>query len=181
MSTLAQIETDEELFAKVREHSDTKAFNELYKRYSKRLYSYCLRVFQDRDTAQDAYQQVFVSVFEHKESFKGGNFAAWIMTITRNRCLMIKRGIRQHTDVEDVAYKLADNTRTSDFSETEVLQMAIQKLPEEYREVIELRYFDELSYDEIAELTNTGLSLVKVRLHRAKKMLADSLSSLRRD
>jgi len=60
------------------------AFEEIYRRYKQRIFAYCWRIVQDRWLAEDVFQQTFMSVFEHRDQYTGGNFAAWIYTIARN-------------------------------------------------------------------------------------------------
>ena len=72
---------------------------------------------------------------------------------------------------------LHGDTVFDDFRFKEIINEALLQLPDEFREVIELRYFDELSYDEIADLLKISLSLVKVRIFRAKTILEKSLEN----
>ena len=169
---------DEELFVKFRDLNDNQAFMLLYNRYSKKVMAYCLRACTDRDTAQDVFQKVFTSVVEKKHTFKGGSYIAWLMIITRNFVLMQKRTNRHFDDVStmDLPY---ESSSSIDFSYNELIHSEIEKLPDEFKEIIKLRYFDDFSYNEIAEILNISISLVKVRLYRAKSLLSTALKSLK--
>ncbi len=169
---------DEELFDLYKNTANEKYFRSLYDRYARKLYAYCIRATKDRETAQDVYQKTWASVIENKDKFTGGSFIAWLMVIARNYCLMEKR-------TEKITTEITENTLTSnqqestDFTIKEILKKEINKLPEDLAEIIKLRYFDEFSYKEIAEMLDINLSLVKVRLFRAKKILSDAIAYLK--
>jgi RNA polymerase sigma-70 factor (ECF subfamily) len=175
--------TDEELFEQLKELNDKKAFQVLYARYNKRVFSYCVRCCGTREDAEDVFQTVISNIYEKRGSFRGGSFIAWLMTITRNQCLMAKRVKRPTSDIEGFAELIGDagDKTGSDFLMREAVNDAIAKLPEEFREPIELRYFDDFSYEQIAEITGVSLSLVKVRLFRAKKMLLQMVAPYREE
>ncbi len=175
--------TDEELFTLVREHNDDKAFRELYRRYDRRLFAYCLRVMKVQEAAEDAFQTVMTSVFEKRASFLGGNFAAWLFTIARNQCLNIKQKYKPTTDIDDISYSLQDKNDTTgdDILLNDALKQAIAALPEEFREPLELKHFDGFPYEEIATMLKISVSLAKVRVFRAKKMLQQTLAPYLRE
>jgi RNA polymerase sigma-70 factor (ECF subfamily) len=169
---------DEDLFFRFRDTNDNQAFMLLYNKYSKKVFAYCLRACTDRDTAQDVFQKVYTSIVEKKHTFKGGCFIAWLMIITRNFVLMQKRANRHFDDVTTL--DLPNETSSGlDFAYNELIHSEIEKLPEEFREIIKLRYFDDFSYNEIAEMLDISISLVKVRLYRAKSILSNALKSLK--
>ncbi|HYF03281.1 MAG TPA: RNA polymerase sigma factor [Patescibacteria group bacterium] len=167
-------QTDEELFLLVQKQ-DEDAYRALYRRYSKRLFAYCLRVVGRRDIAEDAFQTIAMIIYEKRDSFTGGSFASWLFTIARHTCIKASQR-QQHTTamttvLEDNDTLPANNSENSDVFMSEALQKAIVKLQPEFREALELRYMNELSYDEIAAALGISLSLAKVRVFRAKQML----------
>lgn len=168
--------SDEELFLLVQQ-KDEEAYRTLYKRYSKRLYSYCLRVVGRREIAEDAFQTIAMIIYEKRDSFTGGSFASWLFTIARHTC--IKASQRQQTAIatttvlEEHHDVISAETPSSDVFMNEALQKAIVKLQPEFREALELRYMQEMSYDEIAGALGISLSLAKVRVFRAKQMLQE--------
>lgn len=168
--------TDEELFAFVR-HNDEQAFRVLYRRYDKRLFAYCLRALGDREAAEDVFQTIATTVFEKREHFTGGNFAGWLFTIARNYCLKHRQRQRHTENIDDVAYTMADEAdRTGDdILLKQALKDAITALQDDFRDALEMRYFDGLSYDEIAQALDISVALAKVRVFRAKKMLQNHL------
>jgi RNA polymerase sigma-70 factor, ECF subfamily len=172
--------TDEDLFAKVRDANDEHAYRALFRRYDRRIYAYCLRALGSHDDAQDVFQTISITVYEKRSAFTEGSFAAWLFTIARNYCLKALRG-RKHT-VEITDEVLPQESRDGDYDHDFLLRNALHKavraLPDEFREALELRYFDELSYEEIAAATTISVSLAKVRVFRAKKLLQQHLSPI---
>lgn len=168
--------TNEELFA-LFQQDDERAFDELYSRYHRRLYAYCLAIVRDKELAQDMFQTVMTSVFQSRASFSGGNFEAWIFTIARNLCLKTNRNKKIATSIDELANILPDTSDTTDKDVylSDALHNALHSLPEEFSQPLILRYFGGFSYDEIAEKMNISLSLVKVRIFRAKKLLSSKL------
>jgi RNA polymerase sigma factor (sigma-70 family) len=177
MQTALDEQTDEELFVLIREKTDELAFRTLYRRYDKRLFAYCLRAMKTREGAEDVFQSVMTLVFEKRLSFTGGNFAAWLFTIARNQTLNHKQKQRITTDIDDIEYTLSDESdRTgSDVMLSDALKNAIATLPQEFREALELKHLDGFQYEEIAALLDISLSLAKIRVFRAKKMLQQKL------
>jgi RNA polymerase sigma-70 factor (ECF subfamily) len=171
--------SDEEIFALVRENSDEQAFRTLYRRYDKRLYAYCLRALGNADDAQDVFQTIAMTIYDKRASFIDGSFAAWLFTITRNMCLKALRN-RKHTTELDEEIHTRDEVRShsDDFLLKDALQKAIKGLAAEFREALELRYFDDLSYEEIAATLGITVSLAKVRVFRAKKQLTTNLAPI---
>ena len=169
---------DEELFKRFRDSGSTDSVNLLYNRYNKKICAYCLRSCPDRETAKDVFQKIFTSVVEKKDSFKGGSFIAWLIIITRNYVLMDKRAAK---NVEPVYENTLtdDELNEDDFVLRSKIRHEVDNLPEDYREMVKLRYFDDFSYNEIAEFTGVSLALVKVRLFRAKKILTKNLLPLK--
>ncbi len=172
------ITSDEELFALYKKKGNDKYFRELYDRYSKKVYAYCMRAVPDAEAARDVYQKTWATIVEKKESFTGGSFIAWLMVITRNNCLMAKRTMK-YTDEITENTLVADDFAKNDFKLKEILMNKIKSLPDEMAEIILLKYYDEFSYKEIADVLNIEMSLVKVRLFRAKKLLSKSLAFLK--
>jgi len=173
------IVTDEILFEDLKTSNNESSFNELYKRYSRRIMSYCFRCTGDSDTAKDLMQIVFTKIFEKRDTFTGGNFNAWLMIITRNECLMYKRTSKNLNNIDDYEnYLVADNTHF-DFKVKENIKKALGEMSNDMREVLELRFFDDLTYEEISEVLGISLALVKVRIHRAKSILIKKIEYLK--
>lgn len=171
--------SDEELFALVRDRDDEQAYRTLYRRYDKRLYSYCLRAMGNPDDAQDVFQTICLTVFDKRRSFIDGSFAAWMFTITRNMCLKALRSRKHNVEFnEELVAPVEDSAHSQDFLLKKALRTAIADLPEEFKEALELRYFDDLSYEDIALALSITVSLAKVRVFRAKKLVTQKLSPI---
>ncbi|GAB1429950.1 sigma-70 family RNA polymerase sigma factor [Ignavibacteria bacterium] len=175
------LNSDEELFNLVKKN-DERAFRALYQRYSKRIYAYCLRIVGVRTAADDVFQTVFTAVYEKRETFTGGSFSAWIFTIARNFSLkarnqqkVVLSKIEALDNYTDYLPDESDHTG-DDIYIRDALRAAIASLSEEFRETIELRYFEELSYEEIAEVLGIGIPLAKIRVFRAKQQLQKILT-----
>ena len=176
--------TDEELFSEVRGHGSESAFNTLYTRYDKRLYAYCLRATASHDAAQDSFQAVMSVVFEKREQFTGGSYAAWLFTIARHHVMKVsKRQQRdriQNKEIDDEFDALTpldggEASSERDFLLQEALDRAINQLPNDLREAFELKFYDGLQHEEIADLLKISLSLAQVRVFRAKQQLRQLL------
>jgi RNA polymerase sigma-70 factor (ECF subfamily) len=173
--------TDEELFELIKSH-DESAFRVLYKRYDKRLYAYCFRVAGERKGAEDLFQMTMTAVFEKRESFLGGSFVAWLFTIARNFSIKATKQLHFNRStivcLDDYTEVIEDST---DQTDTDVLMRdalhnAVATLSDEYREALELRYYEGFSYEQISEALSISLSLAKVRVFRAKQQLQQILS-----
>lgn len=169
---------DEDLFEKIKSN-DINAFNVFYHRYSKKIFNYCLSVFRDSDKAKDVFQTIISNIYEKKESFNGGSLIAWVMIITRNQCLMEKRNNKDKFKVDVYENTLVDDKKVEDFYLKEQIYKSIDSLPIEYKEVIELKYFSDFTYTEIAQALNITEALVKVRLFRAKNLLTTKMENLK--
>jgi len=170
--------SDEDLFERIKT-DDVNAFNVFYQRYSKKIFNYCMTVFRDSDKAKDVFQTIISNIYEKKDNFKGGSLIAWTMIITRNQCLMEKRNTKDKYKVEVYENTLIDDNKVEDFYLKEQIYKSIDTLPDEYKEVIELRYFSDFSYTEIAQVLNITEALVKVRLFRAKNLLTTKMENLK--
>lgn len=167
---------DEELMDRFKEGQEN-AFVELYKRYNRRVYAYCLKMVHSRELAEDVFQEVFVRVAKKRHHFKQGNFAAWLFAIARNLCLNALRDNVEHVSIDEVQESLHVSSESTEFEiSSEILRKAIDQLPNDLREALVLRVYDGFSYNEISEITDTKLATVKVRIFRAKQRLHEILS-----
>ena len=173
--------SDEELIDKYKA-GDQKAFVELDTRFKRRVFSYCLKMIGNRETAEDLFQEIFVRVSTKRDSFISGSFSAWLFSIARNLCLNAIRDRVEHSSIDDITEGQAGIVQAQEYDQTpELLKEAIEKLPDDLREVLVLRVYNEFSYEEIAEMTKTKLATVKVRIFRAKQKLHESLSPYFKD
>lgn len=181
--------TDEALVSATLE-GDPDSFRELVERYQNRLVSYLYRRLRNLDEAQEVAQEVFLKIYQALDRFDPKyRFSTWIFRVAQNAAidLMRKRRLKlvplTRQDDED------DETRDWDLPSPErdaygdlrnvergeAIQEAIEDLPEEYRELIVLRHFGDLSYDEIATSQEMPLGTVKNKLFRGRQMLKETL------
>ena len=163
---------------------DSKSFSWVVDQYKDMVYTICLRMLTVEADAGDAAQEVFVKVYRSIGSFQEkSKFSTWIYRITYNHCIS---EIRKRVKVIDLVDELPDNeANEGDIGGLEMLsreerrrylQMAIEALPETDATVITLFYYDELSLEEIAEVTGLSSGNIRIKLHRSRKKLYQVLS-----
>jgi RNA polymerase sigma-70 factor, ECF subfamily len=170
---------------------DERAFNELVQIYEQRVYRLVFRMLGRRDEAEDMAQEVFVQVFKAIGQFRGDSkLSTWIYRIAVNLCKnRMKYLSRRHSDAQDELEPSADRAplseakgvTTGDISRPDQMvegyQMerlvhdCIAELDPDFREVLILRDVEDLSYEELGEITGLPEGTVKSRLHRARAML----------
>lgn len=194
---LAQIVSlsDEDLMARVAEDDD-RAFTELVGRFQGRVTNLISRILNDRNSADDLAQEVFVRVFVHRRNYRrGSKFSTWVFTIAANLAKNeIRRRVRRRnwfsldalTEIlNDSLPELADPTESREAGlEREQLQgevgRAIATVPEKYRLALVLRDIEGLAYEEIAEVLGLPGGTVRSRINRARSMLKRKLQPLLR-
>ena len=170
---------------------DERAFNELVELYEARVFRLLLRMLGRRDEAEDMAQEVFVQIFKAITTFRGDSkLSTWIYRVSVNLCKnRMKYLSRRHTEGEDELEPVAeraplDEAKGVTFGDVaqpdrlvegyqleRVLQICIAELEPDFREVLILRDVEDLSYDELVEITGLPEGTVKSRLHRARGML----------
>ncbi len=165
------------------------SFNYLLDFFWNDVYNFQLKRTQNEYEAEDITLQSFAKAFDKINTFdEAYNFKTWLIQISKNIHIDLLRkknaSIRSKTtsDVDDAVYKIADDTPTpEDKLITEqnlsLLLRYIKQLKPHYQEVINLRYFQELSYKEISEVMNEPMNNIKVKLLRARKLLAEIITS----
>jgi len=149
------------------------SFREIYKRHSAKVYAYCRRVVGNRDIAEDLFQDTFLRLLQSANKDKDMvNLSGYIIKIARNLCLKHKSHQEEFVSLEDFEIKVEENVleRTE---VTNVITMALELLGDDYREALVLQTYDELSYNEIAEIQGVPLTTVRNRIVRAKQKLRE--------
>ncbi len=171
--------TDEDLMSLVQKGSEG-AFNEIYKRYSRRLLHFMFRMLgQDEAKAQDFLQDVFIKIVTAPEKFDTNKvFKTWIFTVAANLC---KNSYRtkstvsvELSEVQDATQSTISNVLDQKKFKQELLT-ALDQLTPVYKEVFILRYHEDLSLNEIAIIAACPLGTVKSRLHSATRLLSEKL------
>jgi len=178
--------SDEELMLHIC-HGETLAFDEIYRRYGKRLLSYFMRMLNyDKSIAEDALQDTFMKIAERPDSFDGSRaFKTWIFSIASNYC---KNVYRHEEVVRNSKHELAYTACLSDDFETkfaaqkldgftfrQALDQVLDELAPERKEAFILRYQEDRSIQEIAQIQNCPEGSVKSRLHYTVKILEEKL------
>ena len=153
------------------------AYEAIVSRYQKGLFNVALRMLGNYEDAKDATQTAFIKAYEHLDSFNPEQrFFNWLFRILKNECLNSLRGRRA---AEPVSVGLAATNRADPVEERErhqAVQSALLTLSVEYREVVVLRHFTDLSYDEIAATLGIPPKTVKSRLYTARQQLGERLA-----
>ena len=161
---------------------DRAAFSQLMHRYAGAVYNLAYRMLGNTEDAEDASQEIFLRAYTRLASFdRERRFSTWLLSIGSNYCIdRLRRRRFTWMTLDDAAYALPSNQPGPERSalnheQRAIVQQALQKLPETYRLVMVLRYWQDLSYEEIARATGLTESTIKTRLHRARHMLAAAL------
>lgn len=157
----------------------SKAQFEIYKLYYKGMYNVSLRIVQDTQEAEDIMQEAFLSAFSKLDMWSQEvTFGSWLKKIVVNKSLdYIKKRKMQFAAIDDKDIIEEDNVAEFDESITlkvEDVKRAVQKLPEKYRIVTVMFLFEGFTHNEIAEILEISPESSRVRLKRAKEMVAKS-------
>lgn len=161
------------------ESTREEAFNLLLKKYQQKIYWHVRRMVIDHDDADDVVQDVFVKVWRNLEKFReDSQLYTWLYRIATNECITFlnKKKQKQHVslDEEDSSY-LSSTLTASSYFNGDVAQMKLQqallKLPEKQRLVFNMKYFEDLKYEEISEIVGTSVGALKASYHLAVKKI----------
>lgn len=174
------MQTEEKHLIEAFQTGDEFAFVSLYNRYKGPVYAFCLKMTLDREMAQDVMQEAFLRVYENRDRLlHTRSFKAWLFTIARNQCLnQLRRSNRQVPLEEKELPAPGLQTPASEMEKSEQIRLVnhfLGQLKPGYREVIILREYQNLSYEEIAAVTRSTLSAVKSRLFKARRKLAEGM------
>ncbi len=174
---------------------DLDAFNELIKKYEKPVYNFAYRLTGRYDDAQDVAQDAFVRVYNAIGSFRGdASFSTWMFRITTNVFLDERKKSKAHptssldeyitTEESSMARQIEDPSPTPEaltegMERSQILEQAIQSLPDYQRAMVILYHTEQKSYEEIAEIMDLPIGTVKSRLNRARLALKEKLTPLR--
>lgn len=175
---------DEELISSYVESGDEQAFRMLVERHQERVFGYLMGMVKDRTVANDLFQETYVRVIRALSDERGsyshqGRWINWVMRIARNAALDYLRSRKKWTDVSsddeegvDFWDRLPDESRSADdelslSEDVECMKECIDKLSPEQREVLLLRHESDLTFREIAELTNCSINTALGRMRYA--------------
>ncbi|MDO9231344.1 MAG: RNA polymerase sigma factor [bacterium] len=179
--------TDGELVEIVR-NSDQERYGEIIERYQGKLFAYLFRLIGSRDEAQDILQDVFLKAYRNLQSYDSARkFSSWIYRIAHNEAVNFikRRALKRFIPWEDIA-ATKDKLEMMSFEEGadkawlrkeigKEVNVALDKMPFKYKQVLVLRYFSDKSYEEISEILGKPMNTVGTLISRAKQKLSEEL------
>ena len=161
-----------------------KAFSELVDIYKERLYWHIRYMLKNHEDTDDVLQNVFIKIYKNIKKFKGDSrLYSWMYRIARNESLTFlkKRSKMLKISSEELQNYIVDNLESDVYFEGDEIQLALQKaistLPDKQREVFQLRYFEQMKYQEMSELLETSESALKSNYHHAYKKVKTYLKN----
>jgi RNA polymerase sigma factor (sigma-70 family) len=173
--------TDSELLLQFKDpDSKEKAFTTIVKKYQEKIYWHIRRMVVDHDDANDVVQNAFIKAWKGLENFReDAQLYTWLYRIATNESLTFieqkkKKAAISLSDVEDGLSNQIKASENFDGNKLEwKLQLAIQQLPEKQRVVFNLRYYDEMPYEEMSQVLETSTGALKASYHHAAKKIED--------
>jgi RNA polymerase sigma-70 factor (ECF subfamily) len=172
-----------EVLAHVRA-GDPDAWGELYRRYAPAIFRFCRRALPTREDAEDATTEIFMKVRQKLGTFNSSRpFTAWLYKVASNHCwdLLRRRRVRQNLETEDSEALPLEHPDPGQLEQlqaahtSEELRAALARLPDRARMALVLRYYAEMSYDEVADTLGVRRTFVGVLLLRARHQLREIL------
>ena len=176
------------------QRGDNRAFNQLVLKWEKQIYNLTLRMLQDPGEAEDTTQDVFLAAFRNIRRFrKDAKFSTWLYRIAVNHCLARLRrrpqGIHVSLDAEPSEERLMGRLPPRESHEGEILseerqsrvRAALQFLQPEHKAVLELKFFQDLTFEEIAAVVEAPVSTIKSRLYAGLEVMRYRLGAFSSD
>ena len=186
--------SDEELILEFQKNNDEKAFEILIQRFKNPLINYIYRFLGDYDSCVDVVQETFIKVYRYKDNYSSvAKFSTWIYTIAGNLARTeYKRSRRRNLfsinsyGEENKSFEIPDESNRPDVEvdanmKREIIQKALLKVRDSYREAVILRDIQGLSYEEIAEIIGIEVGTVKSRINRGRAELQKLLKHIYND
>ncbi len=184
-------EQDDKSLVSLSKDGDLAAFNSLVDRYERDIYNLCYRILGDRQAAEDAAQESFLSAYRSLARFAGGNVRSWLLRIAANQSKDELRrrkrkdraaSLDQMFDTIGAPVEVSDQTQSSeqafeDKERAELLQLLLLELPEDQRKALILVDLMDHRYEEAAEVLQLSVGTVKSRIHRGRAKLRSILSN----
>lgn len=173
--------SDKELLVMFREESSKNfAFNLIIKKYQKKLYSIIRRMIISHDDTDDVLQNTFIKMWHHLDSFKeDAQLYTWLYRIATNESLTFlkKKRTKFFIPMVDVEYKLSQSLESDQYFKGDEIQLRLQKailkLPEKQRLVFNMKYFEEMKYEDMSEILGTSVGALKASYHHAVKKIEE--------
>ncbi len=174
---------DKELLLKLRDpDSRNYGFNLLVRKYQEKIYWHIRKMVIDHDDTDDLVQETFVKVWKNLDSFReDAQLYTWIYRIATNECLnfLRKKKNKFFLPIHSVGHELTQKLNSGSHLDGDEIQLKLQKallkLPDKQRLVFNMKYFDDMKYEEISEITDTTVGSLKANYHHAVKKIEDFL------
>jgi RNA polymerase sigma factor (sigma-70 family) len=160
------------------------AFNQLVRKYQQKIYWHIRKMVIDHDDADDLTQDVFVKVWKNLDNFRqDSQLFTWIYRIATNECLTFLKAKKRKffLPIHDISEELATKIDSSpDISGDEIerkLQKALLRLPDKQRVVFNMRYYEDLKYEEMSQILGTSVGALKASYHHAVKKVEEFLKA----
>ncbi|MEL7834725.1 sigma-70 family RNA polymerase sigma factor [Fodinibius sp. Rm-B-1B1-1] len=185
---------EDDVLVKKAKGGDEKAYKKLVDKYERALYFHILKMVKDREQVEDLVQEAFVKAFDNLNTYSNSYaFSTWLYRIATNNTIdyLRKKKLKtlsidkpMKTKDGEMEMQLPDESASTDRDiikkqRKQIVQNAIDDLPEKYRKVIELRHMEEKSYQEIAKVLDKPLGTVKAHIFRARELLYKTLKDKR--
>jgi RNA polymerase sigma-70 factor (ECF subfamily) len=178
-------ETEDNIIERLH-NPDTKneAFSDIVKEYSEPLYWQIRKIVLTHDDANDVLQNTFIKVWTSIDSFRGDSkLSTWLYRIAVNESITFlnKQRTQNNISIDDADTFLVSRLESDEYFDGDEAQLLLQKavliLPEKQRIVFNMRYFDEMKYEDISEILETSVGALKASYHHAVKKIEDFLSA----
>jgi RNA polymerase sigma-70 factor (ECF subfamily) len=183
----SKMQAQEQLWARAAQKGDRAAFMQIVDAYQRPVYNLCYRMLGDAADAEDAAQETFLRAYTKLNTYKHDRkFSSWLLSIASHYCIdLLRRRRYQFISLDDLPpwrWLPTADPQPEEVALTReahhTLDTLLDSLPSDYRAAVILRYWYEMSYDEIAETLNTTVSAIKSRLFRARQMLATAAEEI---
>jgi RNA polymerase sigma-70 factor, ECF subfamily len=181
---MAQLTDQEILTALKNSETRDKGFTILMDKYKERIYWYIRRLVVLHEDAEDVLQETFINAYRYAASFNGqSKIYTWLYKIATNECIaLFRRNKKSTVQLVEISSKLVNELQDSSIGNVESalkdFHAAILQLPEKQRIVFNLRYFDDLSYEEMEEIVGSSAGTLKTNYHYATEKIRTYLNKL---
>jgi len=170
---------DAEILSKFQdERTRNEAFKLLLNKYQQKIYWHVRRMVIDHDDADDLVQDIFIKVWKNLPGFRSdAQLYTWMYRIATNECITFlnKKKQKNNVPLDEVDYELADTLSESDYFTGDQIQKKLQQalltLPEKQRLVFNMKYYDDMKYEEISDVLGTSVGALKASFHLAVKKI----------
>ncbi|MBL4625632.1 MAG: sigma-70 family RNA polymerase sigma factor [Flavobacteriales bacterium] len=177
--------SDNELLEQFRvEDSRHYAFNKIVRKHQEKLYWHIRRMVLDHDDADDVLQNTWIKAWKGLDNFRAdANLYTWLYRIATNETItfLTNKKKRFFVPIADVEHELASNLESDNFYTGDEIQKRLQKailtLPEKQRLVFNMKYFDEMKYNQMSEVLDTSVGALKASYHHAVKKIEEQLTN----